>query len=237
MGKLELVTPGDVVELVEGMQDLYIMGTVDGFQKVTKIDGLEEMSALTVSCVFIFFFVDYLWPPFPSLPVSLSPSLPSFSLCLLPQPASVAPLTLLPCLLSQGPIVLCLGCMCCRPLLVCWSSQTRLMHPICPSRAQEMTLQSCLIAKMEGLEGLTSLKRLTLYDNQILTLNVPPSLAGLTYLDMSYNLVKSTAPLAACPLLVEVRAEAGTRKELTPKACHICCDASTLPTEWTSKLI
>lgn len=48
VGKLELVTPGDVVELVEGMQDLYIMGTVDGFQKVTKIDGLENMSALTV---------------------------------------------------------------------------------------------------------------------------------------------------------------------------------------------
>lgn len=49
VGKLELVTPGDVVELVEGMQDLYIMGTVDGFQKVTKIDGLEDMSSLTVS--------------------------------------------------------------------------------------------------------------------------------------------------------------------------------------------
>lgn len=49
VGKLELVTPGDVVELVEGMEDLYIMGTVDGFQKVTKIDGLQDMSDLTVS--------------------------------------------------------------------------------------------------------------------------------------------------------------------------------------------
>lgn len=49
VGTLELVTPGDVVELVEGMTDLYIMGTVDGFQKVTKIDGLEEMSSITVS--------------------------------------------------------------------------------------------------------------------------------------------------------------------------------------------
>ena len=49
VGILELVTPGDVVELVEGMEELYIMGTVDGFQKVTKIDGLEDMSALTVS--------------------------------------------------------------------------------------------------------------------------------------------------------------------------------------------
>lgn len=70
---------------------------------------------------------------------------------------------------------------------------------------KEMTLQSCLIAKMEGLEGLTSLTRLTLYDNQILTLNIPPSLSGLTYLDMSYNLIKSTAPVAMCPLVDEVR--------------------------------
>lgn len=57
---------------------------------------------------------------------------------------------------------------------------------------------------MEGLESLTSLTRLTLYDNQILSLNAPPSLSGLTYLDMSYNLVKSTAALAGCPLLEEV---------------------------------
>lgn len=70
--------------------------------------------------------------------------------------------------------------------------------------AQELTLQSCLIGKMEGLEGLTSLTRLTLYDNQILSLVAPPSLSGLTYLDMSYNLIKSTAALAGCPLLEEV---------------------------------
>lgn len=43
------MTPGDVVELVEGMEELYIMGTVNGFQKVTKIDGLQNMgSSLTV---------------------------------------------------------------------------------------------------------------------------------------------------------------------------------------------
>ncbi len=73
VGKLELVIPGDVVELVEGMQDLYIMGTVDGFQKVTKIDGLEDMSALTVSFIFLCSFVAFkLWPPFPPLSVFLS---------------------------------------------------------------------------------------------------------------------------------------------------------------------
>ena len=49
VGTLPLVTPGDVVELVEGMEDLYVMGTVDGFQKVTKIDGLQDLASLTVS--------------------------------------------------------------------------------------------------------------------------------------------------------------------------------------------
>lgn len=71
---------------------------------------------------------------------------------------------------------------------------------------QELTLQSCLISKMEGLEGLTSLTRLTLYDNQILSLNVPPNLSGLTHLDISYNLIRGTSALAECPLLEEVRA-------------------------------
>lgn len=49
VGRFPLVTPGDVVELTEGMEELYIMGTVNGFQKVTKIDGLQDMASLTVS--------------------------------------------------------------------------------------------------------------------------------------------------------------------------------------------
>lgn len=48
-----LVTPGDVVELAEDMEDLFIMGTVDGFQKVTKIDGLQDMARLTVSAIVV----------------------------------------------------------------------------------------------------------------------------------------------------------------------------------------
>lgn len=173
MGKLELVVPGDVVELVDGMKDLYIMGTVDGFQKVTKIDGLQDMSALTVS-------VGGDGAPAPSLSTCIFLVMPPPISCWLPsrkRPRNVS--------VASSP-----------PALVVTSA-----HLV----FQEMTLQSCLIAKMEGLEGLTSLTRLTLYDNQILTLNVPPSLSGLTYLDMSYNLVKSTAPLAGCPLLDEVR--------------------------------
>lgn len=96
MGKLELVIPGDVVELVEGMQDLYIMGTVDGFQKVTKIDGLEDMSALTVSFIFLCSFVAFkLWPPFPPLSFCLSisplPVCPLTTAFWLPRPISVDP--------------------------------------------------------------------------------------------------------------------------------------------------
>ena len=42
--------PRNVVELVEGMENLCIMDAVDGLQKVTEIDGLEGMSsALMVS--------------------------------------------------------------------------------------------------------------------------------------------------------------------------------------------
>ncbi|KAG5176711.1 hypothetical protein JKP88DRAFT_202902 [Tribonema minus] len=105
-----IVTPGDVVELVPGMQDIYIVGTVDGFGKVTKITGLEP----------------------------------------------------------------------------------------------ELTLRSCLIEKMENLETLTELERLELYDNQILTLADLTPFKKLRILDMSYNLIKSTAAAAACPLLEEL---------------------------------
>lgn len=92
--------------------------------------------------------------------------------------------------------------------LLCTSTKCSPWCTLPPLNSQELTLQSCLIRKMEGLEGLTSLTRLTLYDNQILSLNVPPSLNRLTYLDMSYNLVKSMAALAACPLLEEVSTKA-----------------------------
>ena len=46
----KLQMPRNVVELVEGMENLCIMDAVDGLQKVTEIDGLEGMSsALMVS--------------------------------------------------------------------------------------------------------------------------------------------------------------------------------------------
>lgn len=48
MGEFPLVVPGDVVDLVEGMEDVVIMGTAMGHQKVTKITGLEDMGRLKV---------------------------------------------------------------------------------------------------------------------------------------------------------------------------------------------
>ena len=69
---------------------------------------------------------------------------------------------------------------------------------------QEVTLRSCLVGKMEGLDHLTQLERLELYDNQILTLMDLSPFKKLTILDLSYNLINSTAHLAACPLLEEV---------------------------------
>ena len=52
-----------------------------------------------------------------------------------------------------------------------------------------------------GAAGHPIVDTLILYDNQILTVNIPASLSGLAYQDMSYNLVKSKR----CPLLDEVR--------------------------------
>ncbi|CAM9352214.1 unnamed protein product [Phaeothamnion confervicola] len=57
---------------------------------------------------------------------------------------------------------------------------------------------------MEGLEALTSLTKLELYDNQILSMACMESLGRLVVLDLSYNLIKSLAPLRHCPLLEEV---------------------------------
>jgi hypothetical protein len=43
-----VLLPGDIVDLVPGAEDLYIVGTVDGFGKVTQIAGLDEMTSLKV---------------------------------------------------------------------------------------------------------------------------------------------------------------------------------------------
>jgi hypothetical protein len=43
-----VLLPGDIVDLVPGAEDLYIVGTVDGFGKVTQIAGLDEMNSLKV---------------------------------------------------------------------------------------------------------------------------------------------------------------------------------------------
>ena len=70
-----------------------------------------------------------------------------------------------------------------------------------------VTLRSNLISKMENISSLTKLVKLELYDNQVEAL-VAPELAPigprLVVLDMSFNLVRSMAPVALCPNLVEL---------------------------------
>jgi Leucine-rich repeat (LRR) protein len=38
-----IITPGDIVELPDDMEDLYLVGTVDGMAKVTKIAGIDHL--------------------------------------------------------------------------------------------------------------------------------------------------------------------------------------------------
>ncbi|GMI01012.1 hypothetical protein TrST_g5462 [Triparma strigata] len=66
-------------------------------------------------------------------------------------------------------------------------------------------LRSHLIEKMEGLEGHSeTLEQLELYDNQINPLEQLEHMPKLTNLDISFNAIRSMAPVANCKLLTEL---------------------------------
>jgi len=69
---------------------------------------------------------------------------------------------------------------------------------------RELILRSCLISEMEGLDNNNALVKLELYDNMIEELVIPPSLAGLIILDISFNAIRDMSPVALCPLLEEL---------------------------------
>jgi len=69
---------------------------------------------------------------------------------------------------------------------------------------QELVLRSNLIAAMEGVHTLIKLTKLELYDNQIEEISHLKSLTRITILDLSYNAIRSMAPVACCPLLEEL---------------------------------
>jgi len=67
-----------------------------------------------------------------------------------------------------------------------------------------LILRSHVISRMEGISTLIHLTKLELYDNQIESLEELENLKQLTVLDMSYNSIRSMAPISQCPLLEEV---------------------------------
>jgi len=69
---------------------------------------------------------------------------------------------------------------------------------------EELVLRSNLIAAMEGVQTLEKLTKLELYDNQIEVISHIEALSRLTILDLSYNAIRSMAPVACCPLLQEL---------------------------------
>jgi len=69
---------------------------------------------------------------------------------------------------------------------------------------EELILRSHLITKMEGLSTLTRLTKLELYDNQIEELEELEHLPLLVVLDMSYNSIRTMAPVRHCPHLEEL---------------------------------
>ena len=57
---------------------------------------------------------------------------------------------------------------------------------------------------MTGVENLTTLRKLELYDNQIESISAIDKLMNLTVLDLSFNAIRSLVPLQCCPLLEEL---------------------------------
>lgn len=69
-----------------------------------------------------------------------------------------------------------------------------------------LVLRSNLIASLDGVEPLTCLKKLELYDNQVENFEARhlQGLTQLTVLDLSFNAIRSMAAVACCPLLQEL---------------------------------
>ena len=71
------------------------------------------------------------------------------------------------------------------------------------TKIKDLVLRSCLVGSMEGIENLTTLRKVELYDNQIEQINGLESLSNLLILDLSFNAIRNMVPNLAlcCPLL------------------------------------
>ena len=56
---------------------------------------------------------------------------------------------------------------------------------------------------MEGIENLTTLRKLELYDNQVEQISSLERLSNLVILDLSFNAIREMVPdlVSSCPLL------------------------------------
>ena len=76
---------------------------------------------------------------------------------------------------------------------------------VCNPKLRQLIFRSHLIKKMEGLDQFRELELLELYDNQIEALDCLQGPGpSLKVLDMSYNVIRSMAPVNLCPNLTEL---------------------------------
>ena len=71
-------------------------------------------------------------------------------------------------------------------------------------KVKEIVLRSCLVSSMQGVETLTTLTKLELYDNQLERISHLENLQMLTILDISFNSIRDMSPVAELPLLEEL---------------------------------
>ena len=71
------------------------------------------------------------------------------------------------------------------------------------TKIKDLVLRSCLVGSMEGIENLTTLRKIELYDNQIESICGLDKLCNLVILDLSFNAIRTMIPDLAlcCPLL------------------------------------
>lgn len=67
--------------------------------------------------------------------------------------------------------------------------------------AQTLVLRSCLLKSMEGVESLTGLEKLEIYDNQLQSISSLERLGNLLVLDISYNGIRDMGSVRVCTKL------------------------------------
>ena len=72
------------------------------------------------------------------------------------------------------------------------------------TKLKELVLRCCLVSSMEGIENLSQLEKLELYDNQLERISHIETYKSLTILDISFNCIRDMSPVRNCPMLIEL---------------------------------